>query len=231
MTKAVKCAAFLALAFLAGCAGGNEDSTAGQAAVLKEVRSVLKANRAQRTGQAAPFTISRALLNQQTVGSLEVTVENTDQTAYLIPAAFRDDGLHGKVAVWQTITGENVILRDGILFATRGLGRDLASSDTSAGQRAVRTNGPSGGERRMQVRNDVHGADEIVLQCESTVLGRETIEIIELRFQTRKVRETCQASYGTVTNDYWVGTRGDVLQSRQWAGPGVGYLKIRLLKK
>lgn len=229
MKHLTKICAGLCLGLLAACSGG-EDSSNSQTAVLKELRTVVKENRKSRKAPATKFQITRAILDLQTVGSLEVTVESTNQTAYLIPGAFRTDHLPGKIAVWRTITGENVVLRDGVLISTRGLGRDLASSDASASLRAIKARGNGGGERRMQVRNDVNGAFDLLLQCESAVVGNESIDIIELRFQTLHLRETCQSTLGTVRNDYWVNQSGKVLQSRQWAGPDLGYLKIRLLK-
>ena len=48
---------------------------------------------------------------------------------------------------------------------------------------------------------------------------------------TTHMRETCvTADGGRITNDYWVDTRaGLVWQSQQWAGPHVGYVKMRRL--
>ena len=56
-------------------------------------------------------------------------------------------------------------------------------------------------------------------------------EIVELKFNTRHLQEQCSNALGQVTNDYWVDSQdGTVRQSRQWAGPYIGYLRLRRLK-
>nr|WP_260108846.1 YjbF family lipoprotein [Phaeobacter inhibens] len=70
--------------------------------------------------------------------------------------------------------------------------------------------------------------------CSRRDLGAGPIEIVELRYPTRHIEERCRPSQpgrgGEIINDYWVDSRsGRVWQSRQWAGPNVGYLRIRQL--
>ena len=72
------------------------------------------------------------------------------------------------------------------------------------------------------------------LACEISDLGSETIVIVERAHRVEHLRETCvlgaDGAGGVIANDYWIDSTGPtVWQSRQWAGPYVGYLTTRQL--
>ena len=72
----------------------------------------------------------------------------------------------------------------------------------------------------------------IKLECKMEVLGQIRIEIVGHSHNVIHLQEDCISPIGSVTNDYWVDSvDSTVWQSRQWAGPGLGYLKLRVLKK
>jgi hypothetical protein len=230
MMRVSKFSAVLAITVLAACSGGT-DKIGGQLAIVSELRETSKKNRVIRNSPQLVPEITRAFLDTVTVPTLEVTVEKSDQTAFLIPAAYRKDRRQGRVTVWKTVEGENVVVRSGVLIGTKGLGRDLVSADASAVIKNIVTKQSGGGLRVLHVRNDVNGADELRIQCEITVVGPESITIIERSYPTLHMNEKCVAGSGEISNDYWVDSAGDVRQSKQWAGPSVGYLSLRLLKK
>jgi len=197
-----------------------------------ELRDTSRASReARRSGAPTQTQVTRATLDQLASGALEVTLEARGLTAILIPSALRTDGGPGDVAVWATVDASHVILRDGVLYATRGLGRDLASSDVSAAVRAVNIRGATTGAREMQIRNDNFGADTLRFRCAIRVVGDTTVDIVERRFAVRHLRERCENDAGFFENDYFVDSARDVVQSRQWAGPELGFLTLRVLKK
>jgi len=208
---------------VAACSGGNE-SIQNQAGFANEIRTALVNQRAAK--KAPEIVVTRALLDQLTVPSLEVVAESRERTAYLVPFSNRGD-----VSTWRTTDGGQVILRSGLIIATRGVGDDLASSDSDQTLAALaRRSGAT--TRRLFVRNGNSGQDQVTLSCQTTDLGRITIEIVEKNFDTQHVRETCQVGQGTVTNDYWIEpASGLIRQSRQWLGPEIGYLRVRVLKQ
>lgn len=212
---------------LSACSGGTETASS-QSSTLSEVfMAASNQRKANRNPPALP-TLTRPLLDGLTVASLEVVAPKREQTAYLIPDAYRD----GNVTVWRTGGNRQVVLRDGVLIGTKGLGNDLASADASPALAAVRSHGSSSGQRVMYIRNDVNGVDRMSLSCEVRNIGPETLEIVERSFPTVHLREDCSNETGQITNHYWVDSRdGTVWKSRQWGGPKVGYLDIRLLKK
>ena len=218
----------LGLALLAGC--GNRD---GDNPLELQVATAVRTAIANRKAVKTPVP-TRATLDQIKGALLEVTLERRDQRAYLYVSAERQDSAPGRIVVWRT--GDNVTLamRNGVLFATRGLGGDILSGRV---QVAGTLPGPSGGgEKSFDIRAQDNKAVHLSLACNVADLGAQTIEIIDRLHPTRHIRETCeggQAGDGTgrtgqVVNDYWIDPRaGLVWQSRQWAGPEVGYLFIR----
>jgi len=68
------------------------------------------------------------------------------------------------------------------------------------------------------------------MACSLQDLGPAPVEIVEVTYATRHLQERCEAAGSVVVNDYWVDSRsGRVWQSRQWAGPTIGYLRLRQL--
>ncbi len=123
-----------------------------------------------------------------------------------------------------------------MLIATRGLGGDILSSNV---QLAGDAPGPArGGDKILDIRALDNKAVRLALTCDLADLGPETIVIVEQRHATRRLRETCRGGVaagggpGQVVNDYWVdASAGLVWQSRQWAGPETGYLRLRRLTR
>ncbi|APG49372.1 YjbF family lipoprotein [Phaeobacter porticola] len=182
---------------------------------------------------AARPPLTRAGLNEIKDPYIEVTIEKNDVFAYLSRQQLRRDDSPGTVAVWRTEDNISLTLRNGVLVATRNLGNDILSSSALVdGQGA---DGPAhSGARRYHIRGLDNGAWQLDMLCARRDLGADPIEIVELRYPTRHIQERCQPSQpgrsGEIVNDYWVDSRsGRVWQSRQWAGPNVGYLRIRQL--
>ncbi|MCR8826772.1 YjbF family lipoprotein [Pseudosulfitobacter koreensis] len=224
-----KCVALAAILLGVACTGGTE-GTDSQSASLGEVAKVAIAQRkAERTPAQLP-SLTRPLLNSLGAPSLEIIAAKNGRTAYLIPLAERADD--GTVVIWRTAAMGQVILRDGVLIGTKGLGRDLASADATPALTAVRGLSDSSGQRVMYFRNDVNGINQMSFACEVRNLGPETIEIVGQKFPTIHLQEDCSAASGQISNHYWIDRRDiTVWKSRQWAGPEHGYFDIRLLKK
>jgi hypothetical protein len=83
----------------------------------------------------------------------------------------------------------------------------------------------------MQLRGLDNRGVSLALACDRQDLGPEAVTIVEIAHPARHLRETCTSSDGgSVVNDYWVDPqRRIVWQSRQWAGPVIGYIRTRRL--
>jgi hypothetical protein len=217
-------AAALCLA-LSGCSGGTGTQPLFPQLAAATL-STITTKRAQRAERPA---LTRAVLDTLDGSFMEVTLERSGILAYLFVSVVRQDDLPGQIVQWRTEDNITLTTRNDVLIATRGFGGDMMSS---AVQVADGVPGPaSGGEKLHMIRTGDLEEVPLVLACDLENLGPEPIEIVELVHPTTHMRETCLApDGGRVTNDYWVDSRaGIVWQSVQWAGPHVGYVKMRRL--
>ncbi|NSY39575.1 YjbF family lipoprotein [Leisingera sp. ANG59] len=223
MTAAALAAALL----LAGCSRGPEKTPAE----LEVVQAVAEQFSRRRNAPPPPAELTRALLDKQTQAYIEVTIENRDAKAYLTRALERRDSHPGTIEVWRTQDNVSIALRQGMVIATRGLGGGLLSAQVPTAEGA---GGPvRGGARRYTVRADGNSQRRLNMACSLHDLGPEPVEIVEITHPARRLQERCEGAGGVVVNDYWVDSRpgrNQVWQSRQWAGPETGYLRIRQLR-
>ncbi|MEL6241601.1 MAG: YjbF family lipoprotein [Pseudomonadota bacterium] len=230
MRRSVTAALALLVAACSGGTGDNEDRIESQSSVLSEVRQSVQINRQNRDQSLPPVT--RAQLDQLTVSALEVVIETGGRSAYLAPYSTRTDTLPGQIVVWRSPDGAQIVLRDGLIIGTRALGNDLASADVSQSLHLLRTSGTGAAHRVFYVREDDNTQATINAQCQVSSLGPAQIEIVERSFSTVRMREVCSVGSDQIINEYWIDS-GDrtVLQSRQWVGPRIGFLDLRVLKK
>lgn len=218
--------ALLGAVVLAGCAEGPEPAPlqvelyqAGQQAI---------ATRTQARDAGTQPVPTRAFLDSLDVEVQEMVVERSNVTAYVIKHFETRDNLPGQVQVWRTNDNFSIAMRNGVLISTRGFWGDLLSSSV---QVSGSEPGPShDGEHIQMILARDNRELPFAFGCELSELGQQTIEIVERRHTTTHVRQSCEGRKGPITNDYWVDRRrGVVMQSRQWAGPNIGYLRFRRL--
>jgi hypothetical protein len=225
MMRLLRFSLLIPLLVLTACSGGTDAPTL-QLQVIDAFRGTIAARTAAAQATRPPLT--RAALDTLEGSFLEVTRERTDQLAYLFVNATRRDDSPGRITVWRTEDDVTLATRNGVLIATRGLGGDVISS---AVQVAGDAPGPSGGGERVQfIAARDNKQQRLALSCDLTDLGPDPVVIVEIRHPTRHLRERCTGGGGTIINDYWVDSQaGLVWQSRQWAGPVIGYLRLRRL--
>ncbi len=209
---------------LSGCSVGD-DVPSLELQVIDAIRGTI----ASKTAPKPPIVVvNRALLDGLEGSFLEVTLERNDQLAYLEMDTERRDGGPGKITVWRTYDNVSLAMRNGMLIAITGLGGGIASSSVLA---SGDTLGPAyDGEHVQYIRGLDNKQIRLSFACEVAQLGPESVEIVEHIHATRHVQERCEGGGGTIVNDFWIDSRaGLVWQSRQWAGPNIGYLLIRRL--
>lgn len=222
----VKWAAVLGLALLAGCNRGPDDPSL-QLEVFQIVSQRVASIGKGGSAPAEKPPLTRAALDTVEGAYIEVILENRDIWAYLSQQLVRRDDSPGQIEIWRTEDNVTLAMRSGVLIATRGMGDDILSASALVGEGP----GPvASGERRYHIRGLDSSSRSLVLACELQDLGAETVEIVELRYATRHLQERCEGGDGVVVNDYWTDSRsGRVWKSRQWAGPTLGYIRVRQL--
>lgn len=218
----------LATLGLAACSSSEERDT-----LELEIGAAIRDQiRAARSEPAPPVVLTRALLDSLPDRYVEARLEDADLTAYLRPALRKDDTTPGRIEVWRSDDGASLTLRAGVLVATRGLRNDMLSASALVADGARQ--GPQrSGARRYEFAALDNRAQVITLVCDQQDLGGVRLEIVERSYPTRHLREICETGAGArVINDYWIDSRsGQMRQSRQWAGPTQGYLRLRRLSE
>lgn len=171
--------------------------------------------------------LTRALLDRVTAPTLLVELPARGSVATLALAGANDG-----VLSWLTGDGIGISQRAGVLSATRGLGRDLMSADLQEPLAQIRGGASAATAVRVHRYFDTENrtfARSFI--CSYSRPGTEVIEIVEKRFRTRRIDETCRTSGYSFENSYWLGEDGTMWKSRQWVSPEVGYAVFERLVK
>lgn len=215
-----RAAALIALlAALAGC-GSDVDETQTAQTYLAFAKKATGRGAAPAKG---PVGLTRAVLASLDRPADLVTVEGRKVTAVVLLVA-ENRG----VETWSSVDDRTVAVRQGMLVATRGLGGDLISADTPPLSRVA-----SGSGTFVRTLVTLNGEDAIVRSrylCEYSVVGSEDVVLVERRYATRRVQESCSGDDGRFVNDHWL-QGGTLRQSRQWAGRDLGYITIGRLRE
>jgi hypothetical protein len=233
--RALIAAALTGAMILAGCSSNQND---GRAELLlaagKQTLGTITGKNPRKKGKLPPATITQQQLENTKIPALQVNLVTRGGSDFLKRATQRNDGTFGTVAVWRGTGGTEVILRNGVLVGTKGIGGDIISADAGATIRAVSGAEAGSGQRRYFLSGGNYNDTELVLSCRIANLGQTTTQVVHLAYQTVHLRETCAGGEGgrvRIANDYWVQPKsGLVRRSRQWAGPYSGYFEIILLR-
>lgn len=206
----------VALAALTSC---------GQGASLLDRGVAIATNtqqpKAQPAGQFPPRFA--ALIADQSVPALVLTVEDRNQVGRLL----RESRING-VDTWLSSDIVALMLEDGFLQGTRGLGSELFAADISEPKSLV-LSGRSGYSDRLH--SNLTGNDQIktrAYRCLVESGGSAVISLEAGQVPTRIMTEDCKSLDQSFRNTYWIGTNSGVIeQSRQWAGEKLGYIKTQ----
>ncbi len=223
--------ALLACLTLASCGalGGGDVSgnTGDDDNVLVSTVLQLSSSLFNRNQEAPPqFTATRA--------SLAAAGINRPILVARVPQAGISVGLieyhetRGAI-VWRSLDGNTITTAGGLLRNTRGFGTDLHSLETMPLHQALRSREAS---EYSRVFRGLDGQSQVVatrLYCQLQPETRENIEVLGRSYPTLRYRETCHVAdrpAPVFENTYWQGSDGTIWQSRQWAGPGLGYIDL-----
>ena len=120
-----------------------------------------------------------------------------------------------------------VVLKNGVLSATRGLGWDLISSDVAALHVALQSANTT--QPYSRTYHHLDGEDQVtatVVSCDLSRRGERSLMVDDRSMSTQLFQEKCVNTDHAFQNLYWVADN-KIIQSRQWAGSGIGAIAMR----
>ncbi|WP_339761757.1 YjbF family lipoprotein [uncultured Sulfitobacter sp.] len=161
-----------------------------------------------------------ALVADTSVPLLVVTIESSKQGGRLLLENSVND-----VETWLSADMSALMIQNGIIRGTRGVGSELFASDISEPMNLI-LSGNTGYSDRFT--SNLGGDDRIrtrTYRCLVETKGSDVINLEVGRVATRVMTEDCKSMDQSFTNTYWVSSMtGAIVQSRQWAGDEVGYM-------
>ncbi|WP_295048192.1 YjbF family lipoprotein [uncultured Paracoccus sp.] len=207
----------LAASLVAGLAGcGNDGRGAGPLGTLAQTAGQIVAERRAEGQPAAPAKspqeAAAEALRVNPGPLIQVGFENLDRTPIMAMT-----GQNGAMRTYMTPAEEAVILRNGMLVGTRGLGNDLSVAEPGT-EGLIRAGASGSGTRIMRYLSG--DGLERPLQFACTVGAGPRPGVIV---------ESCEGHGATFQNSYMV-QGGQIPVSRQWVGPALGYVTIQTLR-
>lgn len=196
---------------VAGCAsGGGEPSGIDTAVALVRGDAQAETARFQALRGSARPIMQIGLIDAGTGGNMLLEARNGPYEHYLSPNA------------------ASMVFNDGLLHQSFGFGEPLMAVEVAA-VKALLLSGRAGTADRTHTY--LTGDDRAAFRsyrCVITPAGTQTIDLPHRRATTTLMREQCRNADQAFENLYWVEqSRGQIVQSRQWAGPTLGAVSTR----
>lgn len=218
MISSKKTAALAAalLLTLSACGDNDTDGTLG-GAFMQAARGAVAQAKGTKEAKAQPAVDPSAMaaeaLRVNPGPLIMVTIENTKTTQVLAMM-----GENAGARTYMTKNEQAIVLRNGIVSATRGLGNDMSSADMANTSALVRSSRSGQAQKTLRFYSGDGLERPLVLDC--TVAPGPNAGVMV---------ESCEGRGLKVQNNYMVqGGRATV--SRQWIGPGLGYVTIQELR-
>lgn len=208
----ISIAAVSALAGLAGCGAGSEDSLG-----LRLYSALTGGGQEAVPVETPGFTAELIATNPQDFMIVDVPNIGLNQPARRIAR-------NGAEETWAAQGGATFAFDDGVLVATRGLIDDLLVISSAGVREALRAGGGTYA-RSMERLDSLDRLSAEALTCTLTADGPENVNLGLREVTLRKFTETCQSSGLAFENAYWLDGAGEIIASRQIVSPGVGYLR------
>ena len=110
-----------------------------------------------------------------------------------------------------------------MITATRGLAQDVMSVDIDATQNLISARRAGNASRVQRYLDSNNQIFEVVYSCAISNGGKSGPGTV-------RMMETCQSDDRQVENTYDVTARGQIVQSSQWVGGGLGQGIVQILR-
>lgn len=207
----------LAASLLAGVAACGNNEASGPLEVLAQTAGQVVAERRADGGQPATpaksseDAVAEALrVNQGPL--IQAGFEGLGRTQIMAMT-----GQNGAMRTYMTPAEEALILRNGLLVGTRGLGHDLSVTDAQT-EGLIRSGAAGSGTRVMRHYSGDGLERPLQFTCTVGAGPRAGVTV-----------ENCEGHGTSFQNSYMV-QGGQIAVSRQWVGPTIGYVTVQTLR-
>lgn len=208
-------AAIALLAALAGCGNMGNEGPSALGMTRQALGQIVAERAAAKTPAPAPDPAQMAAeaLAVNKGPLILVGLESLGTTQVLALT-----GENGGMRTYMTRNEQALILRGGMVVGTRGLGNDLSVAEAGQAAALIRA-GRSGSAQRVMRYYTGDGLERpLVFDCTIGPGPRAGVMV-----------EDCRGHGATFQNSYLVSGSGMAV-SRQWIGPGLGYVTIQTLR-
>lgn len=130
---------------------------------------------------------------------------------------------------WLASQGMTVSMRDGMLLATRGLGRDVLAADGRETRRLLAARQEGQAKHFMAFLNGENEVEREAFVCDIRREDDQTIDLLTREQRMQVMSESCMGSSYGFYNLYWIDPAdGRIWQSRQFVSSTAGMMAFRL---
>ena len=212
---------------LGGCGSDTTRLETGRQAVGEVKRMVGGVFGKRKAGGAAPDAqqLARDGMAANAGPLLLATLEKTKSTSI-----FALRGESGAMRTWMSPAEQALITRAGMLVGTRGFGFDIMSAD--AGALSALVHGRRAGQADLVLRYlDGLGKERpLPLRCTTGTGAATRYDFAGMAFSGTPVAAHCTGYGQSFDASYIVAASGEIVSSRQWIGPQLGYVTIQSLR-
>lgn len=138
------------------------------------------------------------------------------------------EGQNGTFEHYLSPNGGSITLNNGMLHSMFGFADGLMAADTSEPLSAILRNQAGTTDR---IHTYLQGDDRAVsrtYRCVMSNRGTQSLTLSNATVAPRLMSEDCRNAEDALENLYWVDqAKGQIVQSRQWAGPRLGAISMR----
>ncbi|MFQ1702127.1 YjbF family lipoprotein [Loktanella agnita] len=170
-----------------------------------------------KTTATADIDALRAAVTPQALAQIDGPVLLAQVPALQGAAILVLGGRNAGVETFLTPDGVSISTENGMLVATRGFGYDLMTADVAEPLSAITDARP----RAVRIHRYLNGENQLVPQsfvCRYVALT------------PTQINESCQSSSDSFENSYTTNSKGQIVMSRQWISPQLGYITTERLK-
>ncbi|MGO4851349.1 YjbF family lipoprotein [Phaeovulum sp. W22_SRMD_FR3] len=222
--------ALAATLVLSACGNDTNKTENAQVAggVIRDVVALVTPKKAPDETKAVAGddeALAQAALRSLKTPAMIATIESTGSRSVLGMI-----GENGTMRTYATPTQQAMIFRQGILVGTRGLGHDMMSAEVDAVAQLIRERRAGTVPVTLRYLDGLGLERPLPVTCTVSTGAEQAFDFAGSHWQGQQVIQTCTDNGANFTNNYVVSASGDILLSRQWIGPNLGYVTLRVVR-